>query len=141
MPDKSFTVVAVLVQDHNDNILLVRKKNTDTYIQPGGKPELGEDTLHTAQREIHEETGLSIPLDRFSYIGSFQAPAANEPGYTIHAECVRARLHPSEHTTVQAAAEIEHITWTAPQHAARLKTAPLFSEIILPLVLDELSHA
>ncbi|XBH22116.1 NUDIX domain-containing protein [Jonesiaceae bacterium BS-20] len=130
-------VVAVLVQDHADKILLVRKKGTDTFIQPGGKPEPGEDTLTTAARELVEETGLVISTDRFEVIGEHIAAAANEPGFSIVAQCVRVRLVKGEETQSKAAAEIAEATWFTPTAAAAIKAAPLFQDIILPLAVAE----
>ena len=136
--EKVIHVVAVLVQDHGDNILLVRKKNTDTYIQPGGKPEAGEDTVTTAVRELVEETGLVVAPERMEFIGTFNAPAANEPGYNIVAQCVRVRLEPGEELLAKADAEIAEANWFSPAEAALVKAAPLFQDIILPIVLKEL---
>lgn len=137
MSQNIIRVVAVLVQDHNDNILLVRKRNTDTFIQPGGKPEAGEETLDTAHRELLEETGLDLSTDRFKYIGSFTAPAANEPGFEIIAECVRVRLRTGEGSKVRADSEIAELNWFTPTQAATIKAAPLFQDIILPLAIGE----
>lgn len=134
--DKNIHVVAVLVQDHDDNILLVRKRGTDTFIQPGGKPEAGENIAETASREVLEETGLELTADRFKTIGTFDAPAANEPGFSITADCVRVRLRPGEATKVLAANEIEQLAWFTPRQALDIKAAPLFKDIILPMALD-----
>ena len=139
--DKVIRVVAVLVQDHGDNILLVRKKNTDTYIQPGGKPEPGEDTTATAVRELVEETGLVVAPERMAFIGTFTAPAANEPGFSIVAQCVRVRLEPGEELLARADAEIAEANWFSPAQAALVKAAPLFQDTILPIVLRELQEA
>ena len=136
--EKIISVVAVLVQDSNDRILLVRKKNTEIFIQPGGKPEPGEETLTTAAREVVEETGLVIAQDRFEVIGEYSAPAANEPGFSIIAQCVRVRLAPGEECHAKAAAEIAEATWFTPTAAAAIKAAPLFQDIILPLAVAEL---
>lgn len=133
--EKVIHVVAVLVQDHGDNILLVPKKNTDTYIQPGGKPEAGEDTMATAVRELTEETGLVVGPDRMEFIGAFTAAAANEPGFEIVAQCVRVRLYPGEELLARAAAEIAEANWFTPAQAAIVKAAPLFQDIILPFHL------
>lgn len=135
--DKTIHVVAVLVQDHDDNILLVRKRGTDTFIQPGGKPESGEAISETAHREVLEETGLDLDVERFKTIGKFEADAANEPGFTITADCVRVRLRPGEATKVLAANEIEQLAWFTPRQAMTIKAAPLFKDIILPLTLTE----
>lgn len=134
---KIIRVVAVLVQDQDGNILLVRKKGTDTFIQPGGKPEPGEHTLTTAARELQEETGLVVGQERFDAIGEHVAAAANEPGFSIVAQCVRVRLAPGEEAGTKAAAEIAEATWFTPAAAAQIKAAPLFQDIILPLAIAE----
>jgi 8-oxo-dGTP pyrophosphatase MutT (NUDIX family) len=137
MNSNNIHVVAVLVQDHDDNILLVRKRGTETFIQPGGKPEHGESIAETAQREVLEETGLNFDTNRFKTIGTFDAPAANEPGFTITADCLRVRLRPGESAKVLADAEIEQLAWFTPRQAAEdINAAPLFKDIILPMILD-----
>lgn len=137
---KIIEVVAVLVQDASDNILLVRKKNTTTFIQPGGKPEPDEDIMTTAARELVEETGLVVAPTRFEFTGEHVANAANEPGFSIVAQCVRVRLNPGEEVAVQAANEIASAQWFTLDQAASIKAAPLFQEIILPQVRLELAN-
>ncbi len=136
MNSNNIHVVAVLVQDHDDNILLVRKRGTEIFIQPGGKPEHGESIAETAHREVLEETGLNLDTSRFKTIGTFDAPAANEPGFTITADCLRVRLRPGESAKVLADAEIEQLAWFTPRQAADINAAPLFKDIILPMILN-----
>ena len=47
-------VSAVVFRDVNDKVLTVRKRGTEKFMFPGGKPELGESALDTAIREVKE---------------------------------------------------------------------------------------
>lgn len=67
-------------------VLTVRKRGTELYQYPGGKPEQGESPRDAAVREIAEETGLSIDTTALTEIGSFSAVAANEPDTTVVAD-------------------------------------------------------
>ncbi len=134
---KVIHVVAILVQDFRDNILLVRKRNTDMFIQPGGKPEKGEDMFATGARELAEETSLRLAPEQFEFIGEFTAPAANEPGYSIVAQCLRVRLERGVELQVREANEIAQAEFFSPGSAQHITGAPLFKEIILPMVLAE----
>ena len=46
------------------NILLVRHLKGRHVSFPKGHVEIGESEVHTAQREVFEETGLRVPIDR-----------------------------------------------------------------------------
>lgn len=48
---------------------------------PGGKLDMGEAPRDGAQRELFEETGLLIPLDRIQPLGSKEVPGKS---YTVH---------------------------------------------------------
>jgi len=60
-------VVAVgAVVIHNQRVLLVKRKyppNKNTWALPGGKVELGETLQQAAEREIIEETGITIKAE------------------------------------------------------------------------------
>ena len=53
-------VSAVVFRDVNDKVLTVRKRGTEKFMFPGGKPELGESALDTAIREVKEEIGQDV---------------------------------------------------------------------------------
>ncbi|MHB9005113.1 MAG: NUDIX hydrolase, partial [Coriobacteriia bacterium] len=53
-------VAAALIVDEGGRILLVRKRGTTVFMQPGGKYEPGETAAETLSRELHEELGLRI---------------------------------------------------------------------------------
>lgn len=44
------------------DVLLIRRGDTGEWALPGGKLELGESARHAAERELREETAVSLPL-------------------------------------------------------------------------------
>ena len=53
----------------NDTVLLCHRPNSDgTWVLPGGTPRLGEGTAIAAQREVEEETGLQLTIDRIAFV-------------------------------------------------------------------------
>ena len=63
------TVVKALLQDEDGNILLLRRglthPNFPEHIDfPGGEVEPDEPHVEAVRREIREETGLDVPLER-----------------------------------------------------------------------------
>ena len=59
METGTIRVVAALIRDDAGRVLLVRKRGTTAFMQPGGKRDLGEDDLAALAREIAEELGCS----------------------------------------------------------------------------------
>ena len=71
---------AIVVQ--GDSVLLVQHQHNDLqggrpwWVPPGGGVEGEESLMDCAQREVLEETGLSVELGRIAYVREFV-----EPGY------------------------------------------------------------
>ena len=125
-------VSAAVVLDHEGRALLVRKRGTHTFMQPGGKPEPDETPAETLARELFEEVGLSVDAASLEPLGQFRADAANEPGFTVVAHAFRVR-EPVTASDVTIGAEIEELRWFGEAEAAVLPLAPL-SHVLLPLV-------
>ena len=53
-------IVAAVVADERGRLLLVRKRGTTAFMQPGGKLEPGESPVDALAREIREELGVGI---------------------------------------------------------------------------------
>lgn len=64
------TRVSVIVFNSENQILLVKhKKGTRQYwVLPGGRLEYGETFYECGVREVKEETGLEVEIDRMVYI-------------------------------------------------------------------------
>jgi len=121
-------IAAALLLDPDGRTLLVRKRGTQAFMQPGGKIEATELPVNALARELEEELGLVIDTARTTYLGQFSAPAANEPGYVVQAELFQLTID----ARVAPAAEIEEVRWIDPATDGNLTLAPLTRDLILP---------
>ncbi|OPA93833.1 DNA mismatch repair protein MutT [Pseudomonas fluorescens] len=118
---------AVLINDLGET-LLVRKRGTLAFMQPGGKIDAGEQPAQALARELYEELNLHIDPEQAVYLGQFSAPAANEPGFSVQAELFQVHVN----VAVSAAAEIEELRWIDPAGDGGLHLAPLTRDLVLP---------
>jgi len=126
-------VSAVLAVDDAGRLLLVRKRGTSVWMQPGGKPEPGETPAQTLARELHEELGATIDPAALEPLGTFTTDAANEADTTLIADVFRATIQ----GPLRAAAEIEEVRWMLPREFATEPVAPLITQHILALMPAE----
>lgn len=122
---------AVLLNEHQQ-VLLVRKRGTSAFMQPGGKIDCGEQPLDALIRELQEELGLVIDPSDATFLGQYQAPAANEPGFMVDCALYRVEMKPGDEAI--PAAEIEEAVWVSVAEVYKLDLAPLTRKVILPLV-------
>ena len=122
-------IVAALIRDAAGRVLLVRKRGTAAFMQPGGKRDAGEDDITTLAREIDEELGCGLVSDSIRPLGEFDAISANEPGFRV-----RAALYEVEVTgEIAPRAEIEAMMWVDPAAPVDVALAPLTRDHVLPL--------
>lgn len=129
MQTDAIKVVAALIRDSAGRVLLVRKRGTVAFMQPGGKRDPGEDDIAALAREIAEELGCRLVRDGIRPLGEFDAIAANEPGRRVHA-CLYAvdvsgDLAPDR--------EIDAVIWVDPATPPDIPLAPLTRDHVLPL--------
>lgn len=129
---KLIRIVAAVVVDGAGQTLLVRKRGTSAFMQPGGKPDAGESEVGALEREIAEELGCGLEPASCRPLGRFAAPAANEPGWTVEAELFSARLLGE----IRLDSEIEEAIWIDPDDAPSLEFAPLTRRHALPLARE-----
>jgi len=121
-------IAAALLLNPDGQSLLVRKRGTTAFMQPGGKIEPHELPVHALARELEEELGLVIDPAQASFLGQFSAPAANEPGFVVQAEIFQLTID----AQVLPAAEIEEVIWIDPATDGNVILAPLTRDLILP---------
>lgn len=122
-------IAAALLVNSKGQALLVRKRGTTAFMQPGGKIEPSEAPVHALVRELEEELGLVIDPAAPVYLGSLKAPAANEPGHEVHCELFRVQTD----AQVVPAAEIEEARWVEQAMLGELELAPLTRDEVLPV--------
>ncbi|UVD58242.1 NUDIX domain-containing protein [Rhizobium sp. Pop5] len=127
---KTIRISAALVVRDDGHVLLVRKRGTPAFMQPGGKIEPGETAEEALIRELFEEIGLVATIAELEFLGQFEAPAANEPDHVVVADIFQ--LHIDGHA-VSAVAEIEEIRWVSPAEPGDILMAALTEHHILPL--------
>jgi 8-oxo-dGTP diphosphatase len=122
-------IVAAVIRDAAGRVLLVRKRGTVAFMQPGGKRDSGEDDITALAREIDEELGCRLIADSIRHLGEFDAVSANEPGFRV-----RAALYEVEVSgEIAPKAEIEAMVWFDPAAPADIPLAPLTRDHVLPL--------
>ena len=126
---KLIRIAAALLIGADGRTLLVRKRGTQAFMQPGGKIDAGESPAQALARELHEELGLVVAAQQAQFLGEFSAVAANEPGFEVN--CQLYRLDVAQ--DLVPAAEIEEIVWIDAGNVDHLHLAPLTRDSILPL--------
>jgi len=121
-------VAAAIITNDNGETLLVRKKDTKTFMQAGGKIETNESPETALSRELYEELGFSPTPTDMTYIGQFSAPAANESNHIVKAEIFRVATTPN--IELKPAAEIAEILWHKSLPEQEVSIAPLSSMLL-----------
>lgn len=123
-------IVAAIVLDADRRLLLVRKRGTSAFMQPGGKIEPGETPVQALRREIREELGVDIVEGSVRELGHHDALAANEPGHRVAADLFLVELDGAP----QPAAEIAEMAWIDPHAPGDIELAPLTLGAVLDFV-------
>jgi 8-oxo-dGTP diphosphatase len=129
MNERIISVVAALIRNDEGRVLLVRKRGTSAFMQPGGKRDVGEGDVAALAREITEELGCRVMQNSAQALGVFDCAAANEPGFQVRAAVYAVDVEGA----IQPKAEIDQVVWVDPQALPDLHLAPLTRDHVLPL--------
>lgn len=130
----TITVTALCLIDEAGRLLLVRKRGTTLFMQPGGKPEPGETPAETGARELLEELGLRVGPEDLSLLGTWAGSAANEADTRLVATVFLCPLTADP----LPSAEIEELAWLDLGDAAgRRDLAPLLVDYVIPRLLGD----
>jgi 8-oxo-dGTP diphosphatase len=128
MTNNVISVVAALIRDEQGRVLLVRKRGTAAFMQPGGKRDPGESDIAALARELVEELGCRVAENSARPLGVFECAAANEH------HRVRAAVYSGDvEGPVIPSAEIDQAVWVHPRALPDLPLAPLTRDHVLPL--------
>jgi 8-oxo-dGTP diphosphatase len=119
-------VAAAVILDARGRMLVVRKRSTTAFMQPGGKIMPGESAVDALHREIAEELGVEAAASSVRPLGRHVAEAAHEPGHTVQADSFMVSLAGEP----CAAAEIDEIAWVDPADPGDIELAPLTKLLI-----------
>lgn len=103
-------IVAAIAVNERGELLMVRKRGTEAFMLPGGKPGAGESALDALTREVGEELDCGIDRVACRSLGVFRAPAANEPGFTVEGELFSVSLEGEPRPW----GEIDEMLWVDP---------------------------
>jgi 8-oxo-dGTP diphosphatase len=118
-------IAAAVIQDDQGRMLVVRKRGTRFFMQPGGKTHEGETGTEALARGLQEELGCT--LAKAEFLGVYRAVAANEEERVVEAELYKAEIGGEP----RVAAEIEEMAWIGREEAAMIVLALLTREHVV----------
>ena len=116
-----------LAAERDGRLLVARKRGSDIFILPGGKPEGDENDLQALSREIHEE--LDCGIDRPILRGVFTDVAAGASDAVVVVRLYSGDLVGEP----RPCSEIEELAWVEIRKPT-LKLAPSIENGILPFL-------
>lgn len=91
MPKQTFTIgVFGIIKDQQNRVLLVLRTDKDWWNLPGGGLESGETPWEGVVREVKEETGLNVKVERL--IGVYSKPLRNDLVFSFACQVLSGEL-------------------------------------------------
>jgi 8-oxo-dGTP diphosphatase len=109
MPKHSVSVAGIVVNPAGQ-VLVIRRADNGHWEPPGGILELGESFEHGVIREVHEETGVNVTVDRLTGVYKNM----NRGVVALVFRCI-----PTS-DTVRTTDEATSVRWLDPEHVTEL---------------------
>lgn len=107
-PRHSVSVAAAIVRD-DGRLLAIRRRDNDRWEPPGGILELDETIEDGLKREVREETGVGVNIDRLT--GVYKNMAHGIVALVFRCHIVHGSPHPTD--------EASETAWLAPDEVRR----------------------
>lgn len=117
------------VRRSDGRLLLARRTDNGEWSLPGGFTHLGENVAHTALREVLEETGLQIELERLLGIFSPAEPWVYPNGDQAQAVVSVFLAHPLGGELRPDGLETSQVAWLTPTELLALETQPVLERL------------
>jgi len=105
-------------------VLLSLRRDIDWWNLPGGGVETGEAVDVALRREVREETGLDVELERL--VGVYSKPQKNEVVLAFRCRITGGQLQETEETRESRYFDPGELPWnTLPKHRQRIEDALL----------------
>jgi len=116
--------VFALIFNYEKQILLGHRRDIDWWNLPGGGMEYGETVDEAVCREVREETGLEVKVERL--VGVYSKPQKQEVVLTFLCQAIGGTLQPTEETRESRYFAPEALPEnTLPKHRQRIEDALL----------------
>lgn len=122
---------AALITNEKGEVLFVRKKDKDTWINVGGRVESNETPIECLQREIKEELDCDIEIDSQTkpFLQTPLTPALDDPDKTVQIIWYKVKLIGSP----KASSEIAEIRWIDTSNP-NVTLSPQINAYLLPFL-------
>jgi len=123
MNKQTFTIgVFAIIFDNKQRVLLAHRRDYDLWNLPGGGLESGEAPWECVLREVKEETGLNVDIERLA--GIYSKPDKNEIVFSYVCKIVSGSLRVNEEADKLEYFSVDELpSNTSPKQVMRMKDA------------------
>ncbi len=121
---------AILLKDRK--LLVVKEKDKEFFISPGGKPEPGESLEETLIRELREELGLETTPEQFELFGTFTATAAGHDNVIVEITAFLVNNWNPESIKLNPHDKVNEYCWVDTSSATSIELGSIFKHEVVP---------